>query len=271
MFVRYVFLRWTITCLWSASFGASFFRASSIFHQVPLSKFNVHNQDHHRDRTPPHSSSNSAVQDGDLESQSAHLKLLETKTINNDENGTTSNDDDDDSSNHLLIREYIFANDTSKILLAAVGGPDNLQLELYSKHVFGRNYSRVEGVLLRETKLDVQNTSLFNMYVDLWKSERLIANSKDFPNDTNKKGEDKVGKFIGPLAGEHHLYTPHITLSIFSCHLTGYYETNLVVHGQTPILSIYPPHIPSSHTLLDIPSNRTRTTHETIKTRTSYY
>ena len=194
MFVRYVIFLCSVSL---SSFGASFFRASSIFHQV--SKFNGHNKNPHRDRTPPYSSSNSAVQDG-LESQSAHLKLLETKTISNDENETTSKDDDDSSL--LLIREYVFANDTSKILLAAVGGSDNLQLELYSKHVFGSNYSQLEGILIRETKIDTQNTSLFSMYVDLWKSEKLIANSKDFPNDT-KIGEHKVGKFLGPLAGKH--------------------------------------------------------------------
>ena len=196
MFLRDVVLRWLVMWLWSASFGDSFFRASSVFHLA--SKFNVHQHPHDL-----HSSTDSTVQ-GDLESPSAHLKLLETKTINDHDNETAASkdDDDDDDTDHLLVREYVFVNDTTKILLAAVGGSDNLQLELYSKHVFGSNYSQIDGVLLRETKLDTQNTTLFNIYVDLWKAERLIANSKDFPNDT-KKGEHKVGKFVGPLAGDY--------------------------------------------------------------------
>lgn len=157
----------------------------------------------------------SGISNDDVSEESVHLKLQEIKSVgdNNSEERSTSNNqptsndaegkesgEHDQKQQHmLLIREYTLVNDTSSILLAALGGVDAFQLELYSIHVFGRNYSEVEGVMLREVTIDPRNSSLLDSYVNMWKAERLIANTKDFPQDITK-GE-KVTKFTGPIIG----------------------------------------------------------------------
>jgi hypothetical protein len=114
---------------------------------------------------------NDAVSAGTSDSSSVHLKLYQQsslqvhtdtpeapETSTSESTGALSRSEKNETARdpHMLkILEYVMANETSSpfpAILAAVGSGGMAQLELFSIHVFGANYSEVEGVIMREVR-----------------------------------------------------------------------------------------------------------------------
>lgn len=94
--------------------------------------------------TRKHSVIESFSPDAGDESGSVHLQLnKESQQSDTDASAVTT----DDAEDMNVIIEYIRCND-SAVVLAAVATQTPYNLELFSLHVFGSNYSTVEGMKL---------------------------------------------------------------------------------------------------------------------------
>jgi hypothetical protein len=108
---------------------------------------------------------------GTSDASSVHLKLYQQSSLKvqtntpdapstcNSESATELSKADKNETirdpNMLRILEYVMVNETSSpfpAILAAVGSGGMAQLELFSIHVFGRNYSEIDGFAMREVR-----------------------------------------------------------------------------------------------------------------------
>jgi hypothetical protein len=97
------------------------------------------------------------------------------------------------------LREYVSERDNST-LLACVGDISRTSLEYFCQYVYGENYTTHSGVFLRERKLDMRSKENFESVLQLWKSEKLLSKSKDFPHDLQKLG-GATEKFSDAVVG----------------------------------------------------------------------
>lgn len=123
----------------------------------------------------------------DVPENSVHLKLTQQFNYHAKENTTNAAINNKDNQHTVLILEYIAKHNESTILASI--GPNVTRLEIFSHHVYKANLSADSSVVLRERKIDTQNSSAVDEILLLWKSEKLLAQSKD-PINRSKSKDD---------------------------------------------------------------------------------
>lgn len=119
---------------------------------------------------------------------SVHLKLTQQfdhkQTVLETD---TSNINVTDTQNTIIILEYILKHNDSTVLASI--GSNVTRLEIFSDHVYKANLTTDSNVELRERRIDLQNDSHVDEIMRLWKSERLLAQSKDPINKSKSKDD----------------------------------------------------------------------------------
>jgi len=129
-------------------------------------------------------------------STSTHLKL--TGALNHsavDKENAALTPPADDSSLFVTITEF-FSTETNRTLLGIVGKEEQCRTNLqhFSVHVLKSNLSLQEGVTIRETNYNLSDQASLEKINLLFKSERLISMSKDFPPPVLSVGKMKMKK-----------------------------------------------------------------------------
>mmetsp|Transcript_24497 Transcript_24497/g.23524 ORF Transcript_24497/g.23524 Transcript_24497/m.23524 type:complete len:456 (+) Transcript_24497:119-1486(+) len=135
--------------------------------------------------------------DEEKSSESVHLKLnqksddLESEDINNK----------NQNEHFIKIHEYVRRNDSSIVLAATASGQGEYELEVFSIHVFGSNYTENAEFQLRENMIDLRLEGVLDIYVQLWRAGLLVTYNKDFPFDMTEGAKNSPTKFSSPLSG----------------------------------------------------------------------
>lgn len=124
------------------------------------------------------------------EVDSVHLKLTklynssevmnDDKTVESIPKDAPVTADATKSSTIITLNEYVNVTDNSTII-GAVEGISFHELSQLSMHLFNQNYSIKHGILSRQTQIDLNLTVHLNTIKSLWKQEKLLVRSKDFP------------------------------------------------------------------------------------------
>ncbi len=122
--------------------------------------------------------------------ESVHLQLNNNNN-NNDKNISTETEGN--SPFTVLLTEYVNI-ENNKTILASAEGLSTDELSIYSRYLFNQNYSLQTGVITRKRRVNLKCHDTYNELMSLWKSEKLLVKSKDFPSNI-LNNEDKVDKF----------------------------------------------------------------------------
>jgi hypothetical protein len=123
--------------------------------------------------------------------ESVHLQLNNNNNNNNDKNIST--EIEGNSPFTVLLTEYVNI-ENNKTILASAEGLSTDELSIYSRYLFNQNYSLQTGVITRKRRVNLKCHDTYNELMSLWKSEKLLVKSKDFPSNI-LINEDKVDKF----------------------------------------------------------------------------
>ena len=166
--------------------------------------------------------------------QSVHLQL------NNNDNNNNNNSFETVSNSPftVLLTEYVNA-DSNTTIIASTEGLSTEELSMYSRYLFNKNLSVEAGIITRKRNVNLRCNDRYSELMSLWKSERLLVKSKDFPNNI-LNSEDKIDKFRSTIGlhvrkmkmvhEDSRLYDDIIQKFLINCtNITEYTVKNITV------------------------------------------
>lgn len=132
--------------------------------------------------------------------ESVHLKLNQKSDNLEDEDVNTAAEQNDNE-HFIKMYEYVRLNDSTTVLAATAAGQGEYELEVFSIHIFGSNYTENAGFQLKERMIDLRLEGIMNIYVNLWRAGLLVTHNKDFPIDNTEGAKNSPTKFSSPLSG----------------------------------------------------------------------
>jgi hypothetical protein len=115
---------------------------------------------------------------------SVHLKLSSHETHDGADENRASN-----VSTSFTIKEFVLTANNST-LVACTGDIETHSLESFGMHLYDTNFSSRSDVFIRERIVEMKDKDSFDAIINLWKSEKLLVKSKDFPNNL-LRGKEK--------------------------------------------------------------------------------
>jgi hypothetical protein len=186
-----------------------------------------------------------------LSAESVHLKL-DQRTDNSEELNTDENIEKDDegansssaeSKHFMKMLEYRRVNDSSIVLAATAAGISSFEIEVFSIHMFGSNYTDISGIKMVKTNVDMRNVSDMKTYLHLWQAGYLLTQSRDFPVDQAKLDEYTPNTFTSPISGhikrmklhraDRETKDPIFSAFLSSYDLKGYYRDVTMNRNET--------------------------------------
>jgi hypothetical protein len=139
--------------------------------------------------------------DEEKSAESVHLKLNQKPDDIENEDVNTVAEQENQNEHFIKIYEYVRINDSSIVLAATASGQGEYELEVFSVHVFGSNYTENAEFQLRESMIDLRLEGVLDVYVQLWRAGLLVTYNKDFPFDMTEGAKNSPTKFSSPLSG----------------------------------------------------------------------
>lgn len=139
--------------------------------------------------------------DEEKSAESVHMKLNQKPDDLESEDEDTVAEQKYQNEHFIKIYEYVRINDSSIVLAATASGQGEYELEVFSVHVFGSNYTENTEFQLRESMIDLRLEGVLDVYVQLWRAGLLVTYNKDFPFDMTEGAKNSPTKFSSPLSG----------------------------------------------------------------------